>query len=671
MQGIDTADPYLATELIGFSAGLVITLLLLILTLRAAKFPGSSFANIPLACCSFLWNLAGLVHVVLPLWKSNHVHATLVASGIQFTAAAIWPIPMLAIWFPFAQFYWQKIGLWILQTFAFTNAIVVIALLWLAAFGVEVLPHNFVAELPSFGGLAVAMAGACILLAGRSGPQILRISLSTAFLGVLGTTLTILVNRILPFGREWNAALNAVGKQSALLIVLGAFFVFPHFRFADLFIRYSLKILTASLLAVIFVFFLENAFVWRLANRTALAGTMHVLSSSIFVTFLLLLFAWLNSKIDTFVNRKLLGSEDSDDLWEELDTKLQQLHSEKEVIAATEEIIQRALNVEKVYTLPSQKFSSCLLFTGMRRGEIVEVGRKSPLRALLSLPDLQILVPVLTPEEITCVLAISQISSRRNLVSFEIDRLRGAAFRLGNRLGSLRMERAMSEQQSREVLLRQQAAEAELRALRAQINPHFLFNSLNSLANLIMANPNRAEIMTLRLARVFRYVLAHTAQSLSSIQDEMSFLQTYLQIEEARFGDRLVTEFSVAAETATVLIPSLILQPIVENALKHGLAPKRGQGHLWISVYPKGDRVCLCVEDDGLGLGGFRLDYGDIGQMSQEEYSGQKKITGLGLANVARRLATYYRDCACISIQNREAGGTCVSLLIPRENGAD
>ena len=109
--------------------------------------------------------------------------------------------------------------------------------------------------------------------------------------------------------------------------------------------------------------------------------------------------------------------------------------------------------------------------------------------------------------------------------------------------------------------------------------------------------------MTLRLAGVFRHVLANSSRPLTSIRDEIEFLRTYLYIEEVRFGDRLQVEIEMAPEVAGEEIPSLILQPLVENALKHGLAPRPGPGRLWISARAEGGEICLRVEDDGIGLG--------------------------------------------------------------------
>jgi two-component system LytT family sensor kinase len=254
------------------------------------------------------------------------------------------------------------------------------------------------------------------------------------------------------------------------------------------------------------------------------------------------------------------------------------------------------------------------------------------------------------------VLAVSLGPARRALVSQELIYLRDVAELFGSRLDLLRLEREMADRQNREALLLQQVTEAELRALRAQINPHFLFNSLNTIANLIVTDPPRAETMTLRLAKVFRHVLAHSSRPLAPISDEMDFLRTYLEIEEARFGSRLQIEIDVSPDVAHDPVPSLILQPLVENALKHGLAPKTGPGRLWISAKPEGDRICLAVEDDGVGLCGAATKTNGNGLPSQ----------GVGLRNITQRLATLYQDRAHLTLEPRTPEGARVTLLVPR-----
>ena len=243
-------------------------------------------------------------------------------------------------------------------------------------------------------------------------------------------------------------------------------------------------------------------------------------------------------------------------------------------------------------------------------------------------------------------------------MSHEVAYLRTVATQMGQRFDALRSERERVERLSREAVLLQQVAEAELRALRAQINPHFLFNSLNTVADLVVTDPARAELMTLRLAQVFRHVLAHSARPVTSIREEIEFVRTYLFIEEARFGDRLRVEINMAPEVAAEKIPSLILQPIVENALKHGLAPKIGPGNLRIGATARKEHVCLTVEDDGMGPG---------------TSARQAASSGVGLKNVAERLRTLYRDRAGVRLEAVAAGGSLVTILIPwgaKEAGA-
>jgi two-component system LytT family sensor kinase len=155
--------------------------------------------------------------------------------------------------------------------------------------------------------------------------------------------------------------------------------------------------------------------------------------------------------------------------------------------------------------------------------------------------------------------------------------------------------------------------------------------------------------MTVRLAAVFRHVLAHSARPLTTVRDELAFLKTYLYIEEVRFGDRLQVSIEASPEVEGAPIPSLILQPLVENAVKHGLGPKPGQGPLWISAEVDGALVSLTVEDDGAGLRPGR------------------DAQGVGLANIADRLRTLYRDRASVTLEAREGGGAVATVRIPRD----
>jgi two-component system, LytTR family, sensor kinase len=318
-----------------------------------------------------------------------------------------------------------------------------------------------------------------------------------------------------------------------------------------------------------------------------------------------------------------------------LAARLRDIEDEPKIAVAVEEAARRPLELSEARVAALDPAASAPWPAALLEGETVERAG-------------EVLVPMTTGGRVTHLLVASPGPARPGLVSHDLDYLRAIAALFGNRLDELAREREAIGRQSREALLVQQVTEAELRALRAQINPHFLFNSLNTVADLIVRDPARAETMTLRLASVFRHVLAHSSRPLTTVRDEMEFLRAYLYIEEARFGDRLRVEFAVDAAVEGEPVPSLILQPLVENALKHGLGPKPGPGHLSISAREEGGFLRLRVEDDGVGLGGRRGSQ------------------GLGLANVAERLATLYQDRASVTMEAREGTGCRVTVLIPR-----
>jgi two-component system LytT family sensor kinase len=191
--------------------------------------------------------------------------------------------------------------------------------------------------------------------------------------------------------------------------------------------------------------------------------------------------------------------------------------------------------------------------------------------------------------------------------------------------------------------------EAELKALRTQVDPHFLFNTLNTIADLISSNPLQAEGMTERLAECFRYALSRHSRDLSTLDDELEFARHYLEIEQVRFGDRLRVELSRGDARGNEPVPSLLLQPLLENAIRHGLAPIREGGSISVTAKREGEYLRLQVSDDGVGL---RPDFG--------------ARLGVGLQNVQERLHTLYPQAAKFTIASRVGErGTCVTILVP------
>ncbi len=213
--------------------------------------------------------------------------------------------------------------------------------------------------------------------------------------------------------------------------------------------------------------------------------------------------------------------------------------------------------------------------------------------------------------------------------------------------------RDLKEKELIEEQLRTLAAEAELKALKAQINPHFLFNTLNTVAQLIHTDSERAEETVERLAEMFRYTLAGSEGRQALLEDELAFVDDYLAIEKARFGERLLTTCEIAPEVLGLPVPSLLIQPLVENAIKHGQAAD-GNINLTIRAQLQDDAVAITIVDQGPGMPP-RSKIGDG--------------AGHGLRNVDERLRKAYGEEYGLRIAANEPQGSVVVVKIPVGGG--
>jgi two-component system, LytTR family, sensor kinase len=193
-------------------------------------------------------------------------------------------------------------------------------------------------------------------------------------------------------------------------------------------------------------------------------------------------------------------------------------------------------------------------------------------------------------------------------------------------------------------------AEARLAALTSQINPHFLFNTLNSVSSLIRTDPNQARIMVLKLSKVLRRLL-RKHENFSALRDELSFIEDYLAIEMARFGDNLRLETDIAGETLDMLVPSMLLQPLVENSIKHGLSNKVEGGTIRIHTRRSGSRLHLLVADDGVGIPEAKL-------ATLLEH-------GIGVSNVNERLKVLFGSDYRMWIDSQPGRGTQIQIEVP------
>jgi len=215
------------------------------------------------------------------------------------------------------------------------------------------------------------------------------------------------------------------------------------------------------------------------------------------------------------------------------------------------------------------------------------------------------------------------------------------------RLDALALEAERREREVREARLKHAVTEARLEALRAQVDPHFLFNTLNAITDLIASDPDKAELMTERLAAFFRYTLNRQEQTLATLDEELDFVRQYLDIEKVRFGDRLTVEIRKDEGLGEESVPSLILQPLVENALRHGLSSKREGGRINVSAARDGEGLRLEVADDGVGFT-------------------DKSKDRVGLTNVRERLKALHGEAASMTIGKGPGGkGASIVLCMP------
>jgi len=215
-----------------------------------------------------------------------------------------------------------------------------------------------------------------------------------------------------------------------------------------------------------------------------------------------------------------------------------------------------------------------------------------------------------------------------------------------------------SEQRQRRTLeLEASLASTRLQVLRSQLNPHFLFNALNAISTLVHTQPKAADEMIANLSQLLRLSLETSDQPEIPLRRELELVDSYLDIEKVRFGDRLTVHRDVDPSTADAWVPTLLLQPLVENAVRHGIEPRRGPGHVTLHARRLADRLLLRVEDDGVGLG---VSSGSSVVLGEHRTRG-----GIGLGNTRTRLQELYGKDHRFELGPGSNGGCRVEIEIP------
>ena len=213
---------------------------------------------------------------------------------------------------------------------------------------------------------------------------------------------------------------------------------------------------------------------------------------------------------------------------------------------------------------------------------------------------------------------------------------------------TIRFYRRDRERELRTAELETRLAQARLQALQMQLNPHFLFNTLHAISSLMHKDVEAADRMLIRLSDLLRYALESTDEQEVPLRRELDFLDRYIEIEQTRFGDRLTITKEIEPETLDAVLPNLLLQPMMENAIQHGIEPHARRGHIVLKSARHGNAMRLEIRDNGDGLPG-----------------GTKPQEGVGISNSRARLQQLYGDQGQFRLANAPEGGLIVSIVVP------
>jgi two-component system LytT family sensor kinase len=423
----------------------------------------------------------------------------------------------------------------------------------------------------------------------------------------------------LPGSDTWSAAL--FGHHASLPLVLAILYEDYRFAFADLFLKRALAlmllagIVLASYVLVVSPFLVPGAG----RNEPRAVGLLLALWIATALCYPALLRA-----VNRFVDAVILGRPDYAELRNDIAGSINDLESVEEILDSVCARLAPAL---------SARFVAWAVEEAGTPGAVVTS------------------VPVPTADPPRLLLCVGELSGGRRLLSDDSALLESVALLVARRLDSLRLNQERYQRDLREQEIGKLATEAELRALRAQLNPHFLFNALNTIGYLMRAAPERGLATLLDLTRLLRAVLRRAGGDFATLGQEMDLVDSYLAIEKARFEDRLQLSIDIPTALRTWPIPPLLVQPLVENAIKHGIARRVAGGA--VSVLAREDHGALIIEviDSGPGASHAEMAAGRRG--------------GLGLVNIEKRLAAYYGDAASLEVATRLGEGTRASLRIP------
>jgi len=601
MRMFDPSPVYYALQAIGFATGAALCCMFGALQMRVERAEKLSSTYPRLWAICLAWNIGNFLQYSLILAGHSPTSTPVGAAALLAWSAVTGAMPYILL--TVQRSLQLPPVLKIAPLFLSTIVSAAIVFLFGAAVFSERAPFSFYAVIGFSFADAVAhwVVGGLLFLVHLRSVPVERTSPQRRvwFKTIVGALLLVAAQTLAYFTGEEGGWLNIVPKTIAeqwsipFVVVMAAFLA--DWIYADVVLKRTLRLLVCVCIAAVLMYLLLG----KDADLLMVFATIAVAALSFGAP-------WLKQKIDAFVDTVLLKRPDYDAIAARFVEQVSHAASKDEVMALMQATTRDALK--------------------HRRAQNPALTMDIPLATYTPVPE-----------------SVSQL-----FMQGELAFVRNVATEADRRLDVLANEIERREATVREERLRFEAKRAELSALRAQVDPHFLFNTLNAIADQITTAPKAAEAMTERLADFFRYTLTRTPETMATVHQELEFARLYLEIEAARFGERLQVQINHDPAADEVNVPALILQPLVENAVRHGIAPQRQGGAIRVSSQQQGRQIELIVADNGIGM------------------SSVARESGIGLKNVRERMKVLYGEKATVTIAAGQDGrGTVVTLRLP------
>jgi signal transduction histidine kinase len=613
-------------NLLGFTVGIALYSLLLAMVVRhrhrrtKGDFP-LDLLLLTTSILGVLWNAGELVAVA---WKDfGAVEVSPILLAISYSALGF--LPSVVVHSAWKNSESENKNARVLTFAAYGLSVLASLLHFHSAIFYSIAPSNLALRILTFGSLALLL-----------GLLIFNFKQTLEKKTVWITALLIFAVSSLHLSSETEESswlVELIAHQSSLPLALAILLQDYRFAFADLFLKRALSLLLLTLTAFGLYVFVASP----LLGLHAAHEKDDVQAIGILLTFWIataLIYPSLHKFAVWLVDKIILRRADYETLRAEISNSIEKQITVGDVLDETCRSLATALTAKKsVWSEVSKdKFDSTTVEFAFHFAEI--------------------LIP--TAETPFYKIQLQDFSGGRRLLSDEIEMLEAVAFLTARRIDALRVGDERFVQKSREQEFSRLATEAQLTALRAQINPHFLFNALTTIGYLIQTAPDKAFATLMKLTALLRRVLKSSGE-FTTLGEEIELVESYLEIERARFEERLEIEIEVAKDLRKIRVPALILQPLVENAVKHGISKtKRGGAvKIFAQIDNEKSRVFLKIKvfDSGAGAG-----FDSLPQNMQK---------GIGLTNIEQRLRSYYGNTADFRIESEIGKGTTAEIKLP------